>query len=58
MLYESRTLKNNYVLIKNFISPEAAKELARRYKNLQEEIGFEDDDQVSNAPSWSNSEIN
>ena len=49
-------LKNNYVLIKNFIPPEEAKELARRYKNLQEEIGFGDDDQVSNADAWSNSD--
>tara|TARA_B100000927_G_scaffold289894_1_gene287425 strand:+ start:258 stop:866 length:609 start_codon:yes stop_codon:yes gene_type:complete len=49
-------IKNNYLLLKNFISPDQAKELARRYKNLQRNIGFGDDEHVSNAPSWSNCE--
>ena len=50
-------LKNNYVVLRNFIPPETAKELARRYKNLQEEVGLVTMMiGVSNAPSWSNSD--
>ena len=49
-------LKNNYILLKNFIPVDEAKELAHRYKNLQKQIGFGDDIHIANAPSWSNSE--
>ncbi len=36
-------LKNNYILLRNFIPVDEAKELARRYKDLQKQIGFGDD---------------
>jgi hypothetical protein len=49
-------LRDNYIIIKNFISADEAKELADRYKNLQKEIGFGDDRHVAKADSWNNSE--
>ena len=49
-------LKNNYIVLKNFIPVDEAKELAVRYKNLQKQIGFGDDIHIAKAPSWSNSE--
>ena len=47
-------LREHYLVIKNFISPERAKKCADEFCQFQEENKFGQDDMVQNAYSWSN----